>query len=345
MKSQKYYQKLNFIPKLTLPEPRKCVISITDECSMQCRMCYNWTLKDGNDVVNPAQWKHFVRDLALLKKKDMLLNIIGGEPLEKSWVLDIVREASNKGIRTSLTTNGFYIERTLFNKILDSGLSTLALSIDSTDPKVHDYYRGKKGAYKKAMEVIDFFQMSKDKAYLPELILQTIIMKRNIDDIPELVELAKRTDSVSGIYFMSVMKPHHLNLPDDWYLNDSRDIWPNDAEKVRRQLKYIISEKEKGEKIVNSAKHLSNFISYYEAPAKFIKKKSCNVMDFGIYIDSKGNASICQEKGVIGNIKKNSIYDIWYSYASIDVKKRMGKCQKNCEFLVNCFYEDEEGDE
>ena len=104
---------------------------------------------------------------------------------------------------------------------------------------------------------------------------------------------------------------------------------------------YVYNTKKKKNKIANSILQLKSFQNYFNAPEKFIKKNTCNVGDFGIYIEPNGDVFICNQKGSIGNVKNQNLKNIWYSFNTLDVKKKMKKCKKNCEFLINCFYDDE----
>ena len=162
-----------------------------------------------------------------------------------------------------------------------------------------------------------------------------------MDDLIEMVKWIDQQKHIVGVYLMAIMKPHHTNLPDDWHKYDNKRLWPSNMAKMSRTISQLIKMKNNGNKIVNSTLHLKSYENYFLYPEKFIKSKSCDVVDFGIYIDAQGNVSICAEKGVIGNIKDKSLKDIWFSNQALKVKERMKTCKKNCEFLVNCFYQDE----
>jgi hypothetical protein len=320
-----------------LNKPKKCVFSITNTCSMRCKMCYNWRMKDSLLTLSKKHWIKTVKDLSKLKESEILLNIIGGEPLEIPYVFDIINIASKNNIKTSLTTNAYNIDKNLVDKIRLSGLDTLCISLDSLDPNIHDYYRGKKGVFKKVMSTIDMFSKIKG----PEIIIQTIIMDKNLNDLPKIVKWANNHKTINGVFFMAVMKPHFTNLDDNWYKKDKLKLWPTITQKVSKSIKELIDMKKNKSKIVNSIDHLKVFEKYYKNPENFIKSKYCDVIDFGIYIDSIGDVFICNELGKIGNVKTQNLENIWFSYETLKVKKNMKKCSKNCEFLINCFYRDE----
>jgi MoaA/NifB/PqqE/SkfB family radical SAM enzyme len=325
--------------RMFMPSPKKVVISITNECSMRCKMCYNWTLKDSERSIGKDRWLAVVKELAALKKGELLLNIIGGEPLEKPWAVEIVSEASQHGIKASLTTNASMIDEDYAKRIVSSGLGTLCISLDSLKEEVHDYYRGREGVLHKAMDALDILERTQ-AAMKTEIILQTIIMDKNKEELADIARWANSRKQISGVMFMSVMKPHFTNMPDDWYRQDTAGLWPKDPAAASNAIDEIIRLKKKGYKIVNSVSHLEIFKRYYQDPSRFIKNRNCDISDFGLYIDSEGTASVCPEEP-LGNIKSKTLEEIWYSYANLKGKERMKRCRKNCEFLVNCFFQEE----
>jgi hypothetical protein len=48
--------------------------------------------------------------------------------------------------------------------------------------------------------------------------------------------------------------------------------------------------------------------------------------------------------GVIGNICRENIQEMWYSEKAQQLRQRMKECKHNCNFLINC-YKDETNDE
>jgi len=43
----------------------------------------------------------------------------------------------------------------------------------------------------------------------------------------------------------------------------------------------------------------------------------------------------------LGNIKTDNITELWYSDKAREIRKQMNGCRKNCELVVNCYYENE----
>ena len=43
----------------------------------------------------------------------------------------------------------------------------------------------------------------------------------------------------------------------------------------------------------------------------------------------------------LGNIKTDNITQLWSSDKAKEIRKQMNGCRKNCELVVNCYYENE----
>ena len=51
-----------------------------------------------------------------------------------------------------LTTNGFYLDKEMAEKLADANVSRVSVSIDSMDEKIHDEIRGRKDSWRRAIE-------------------------------------------------------------------------------------------------------------------------------------------------------------------------------------------------
>lgn len=81
-----------------------------------------------------------------------LLVIDGGEPLCREDMLDVVKYASSKGIRTTIGSNGTLIDEVMARKMLSAGVMSIAISVDGANPETHNSFRGVNGAWGQALE-------------------------------------------------------------------------------------------------------------------------------------------------------------------------------------------------
>ena len=96
-----------------------------------------------NDL-NTEQARQFIRNLAGFAKPILVLS--GGEPLFRPDIFELAVEARNSGLAVALATNGTLIDEPMANKIVDSGIRRVAISIDGADEATHDSFRRQPGS-------------------------------------------------------------------------------------------------------------------------------------------------------------------------------------------------------
>jgi MoaA/NifB/PqqE/SkfB family radical SAM enzyme len=153
------YHKLKPLQSLVLKNkiPGQLIIQITDQCNAHCPQCgMRCSEKFDRSTIAPDAAKRII-DSAAAKGVESI-SFTGGEPfLELELLVELIDYASKAGIRFIRTgTNGFYLRdlqgpyfRDRICKIADllasTGLRNLWISIDSSDPAMHESIRGLSG--------------------------------------------------------------------------------------------------------------------------------------------------------------------------------------------------------
>ncbi len=320
-------------------KPKFCSIEVSYECILRCKMCYMWKNQRMPDELNIDEWKRAICSLKKFTGPNCSINITGGEPLLKKQVIDLVKFINQEGfLDVSMTTNGFLIDKEMARSLSDAGLRMISLSLDSSNQQIHDNIRGVPGAGKKVMDAIEYFSLHRGS--LEKIGIQTIIMEPNIDTI---IDLAKWADkSKISVYFMAVVKPLCLLLPDTWHIDSEfAYLWPKEEKKINNLLDALIKFKKDGIDIGNSIAQLEAFKCYFADPNEFVKKKrNCRMGDGMLKIGPQGEVALCAEKGSIGNVRKNEIEDIWWSEPANRVREEIDSCRMNCPQLINCYFEE-----
>jgi radical SAM protein with 4Fe4S-binding SPASM domain len=83
-----------------------------------------------------------------------VLILSGGEPLLRKDIGEIIQYGSALGLRMAIGTSGTLIDRGVAKKLHEYGISSVAISLDSPTPELHDRFRGLKGAWQKAVRGI-----------------------------------------------------------------------------------------------------------------------------------------------------------------------------------------------
>ncbi len=138
-------------------------------------------------------WKRSNKDLSTEVEKAILRRIYdsgacaiafeGGEPLLRKDLREILAFSRSLPLQTSLVTNGTLLASRI-DEIAQYINGAIYVSLDGLE-KTHDAIRGVSGSFKRTLEGIT--AASKKVS----VIINTTIMDENIDEIEDLVELAK----------------------------------------------------------------------------------------------------------------------------------------------------------
>ncbi len=143
--SHKFEKDGKFIPVV--------VFNITSMCNLSCKHCY-YSAKSypDEDELSTNEILNIIDDIGNLGVPVILVS--GGEPLMKKGVYELISFMREKNIDVGLSTNGTLITEKNIEKIKKSGANYVGISIDGFE-KTHDFFRGKKGAFRRSEEAIE----------------------------------------------------------------------------------------------------------------------------------------------------------------------------------------------
>jgi len=128
------------------------VWNMTRACNLKCIHCYAHAVRRSREAeLTTEQAKTMMDDLARFGVPVLLFS--GGEPLVRPDLVELARYAVAKGMRAVISTNGTLISREKAKELKDVGLSYVGVSLDGLEA-INDQFRGKKGAFRAAMEGI-----------------------------------------------------------------------------------------------------------------------------------------------------------------------------------------------
>lgn len=316
--------------------PKFSVIMVNQACPLKCEMCYNWKVPAAQEENTLEDMQRFVSQCADLVGEKFEINLAGGEPFLRPEVFDLIRHIRSFGYTVSCTTNAFLLKGKLLDEVRASGLNHMPVSLDSLDPEVHDFLRGRPGTHQQVMDV--FTELWQDRGCLKSLTIQTIIMKPNLEGIVDLVKWAHTHDI--STYLMAIMRPVGIEIDPLWFQKkEYAFLWPDDLAKVHTVIDELIALKDKGFRIENQREQLLAFKEYFRNPTIFVKNGPCSLGDGIVNVGPDGNIYLCWEKGPIGNIKTSDIRTLWYAPFTRERRKEILTCRRNCAEMVNCFFE------
>jgi AdoMet-dependent heme synthase len=166
-------------------KPRLIFWELTKGCNLRCIHCR----ASATELSSPSDLStQAARDIIdqIAEVSSPILVLSGGEPLFRSDIFQLARYGTDKGLRVALATNGTLVTRQIAEKIVDSGVKRVAISLDGADPLTHDTFRGIPGAFDAALTG---FRNLKDLGMSVQI--NTTIARHNAHQLPDVLELAK----------------------------------------------------------------------------------------------------------------------------------------------------------
>ncbi len=126
-------------------------LHVTNKCNLRCKHCYVSSGEAFPNEVGVETWLKVI-DTVSQRHKKVRLSISGGEPLLVPWLEELLASANEKGLRTSILSNGMlWTDRRI--AALKPYLDLVNISLDGASDAVHDAVRGK-GSFRQAVRGI-----------------------------------------------------------------------------------------------------------------------------------------------------------------------------------------------
>ena len=187
-------------PQRLFYAPDWIVLAVNNACNLHCRMC---------DVGAEFEGSNFYRNLMGSSPLNMPIDLVRGvvdqaaaawprvsigfaftEPLAYPPIVEAVRLASSRGLKTSVTTNGLTLTPHA-EGLVGAGLRHLMVSLDGP-PAIHNQIRGHKASFEKAIEGIGRYLDHASRASAPTGVsVFCTITEWNIGHLEEFLEILR----------------------------------------------------------------------------------------------------------------------------------------------------------
>jgi radical SAM protein with 4Fe4S-binding SPASM domain len=167
-------------------KPRLIFWEVTKGCNLRCIHCR----ATATELMSP-------RDLPTSKALDIISQIAdfsnpilvlsGGEPLYRHDIFQLAEYATSRGLRAALATNGTLVTKDIADKIKNSGIKRVSISLDGADATTHDTFRGIPGAFDAAI-----YGMRNLQELGVSVQINTTIARHNAHQLPDVLQLARR---------------------------------------------------------------------------------------------------------------------------------------------------------
>ncbi len=156
-------------------------------CNMECPHCYAAAISEPSPTdLTHEEGLRLLDDLASCGVRIVIFS--GGEPLLRSDLFDLLRHARKLGIAPQLSTNGVLIDEAVADRLAEAGVQYVGVSIDGL-PDFNNDYRGFEGGYEAALR-----GLRNAKAAGMKTGLRMTLSRRNVDQLPAMIEVAQSVD-------------------------------------------------------------------------------------------------------------------------------------------------------
>lgn len=136
--------------------PAAVLCNLTWRCPLSCRHCYVVETAAGRPELSVSEYNDLFAQLA--REGTFWLTLTGGEPLVRPDLLDIVAAARGHHFAIRLFTSGMGLDGALAGALAAAGLSGVEISLESTDPALHDAFTGRPGSWEAAVAAARYFR-------------------------------------------------------------------------------------------------------------------------------------------------------------------------------------------
>ena len=165
------------------PRPYALLAEITYRCPLHCPYCSNPPQTRNDQELTTSEWTRVIREAAALGV--LQIGFSGGEPLARRDLPEMVRAARAANLYTNLITSGIGLDDDRVAALRDAGLDSVQLSFQSDNPDFADEIAGAR-AHQRKLDAA-----AKIRAVGIPLSLNFVIHRRNIDRLPQMIELAE----------------------------------------------------------------------------------------------------------------------------------------------------------
>ncbi|MBD3263494.1 MAG: radical SAM protein [Candidatus Omnitrophica bacterium] len=327
--------------------PDMVQVNFTFRCNLRCKMCsmheqMNRLKGEGRQIeIDSVTFGKLIKETKEMGVDNILF--IGGEPFLRKDLFELISFARSLGLNTIIVTNGVLLNEDNIRKCIDSGVDWLSISLDAASEASFSRIRGEK-VFGKITDNIDRLNLIKKELSkeFPKIVSVCTIMDENLEELLDVVELCKK-ENIERVIFQPVV----INNIDQTKRGDES------APLIRRErltaldssIDKLIAYKKKSPEnyalIANDFKNLNMIKRYFRGKAS-IRQRPCYAGYNRLQIVQEGKVYFCvsQDEYVanFGDVKKDSLKDLWFSKEAKKYRKLIKKCKSPC--LQWCSYRD-----
>lgn len=169
------------------PRPYALLAELTYRCPLHCPYCSNPTAARDERELTTEEWQNVINAAAELGV--LQVGFSGGEPLVRRDLAELTRAARQAGLYTNLITSGIGLDENRASELRNAGLDSVQLSFQADRDSLGNTIAGAR-AHQAKLTAASAIR----KTGIP-LSLNFVIHRRNIERLPQILELAETLDA------------------------------------------------------------------------------------------------------------------------------------------------------
>jgi MoaA/NifB/PqqE/SkfB family radical SAM enzyme len=291
-----------------------------NSCNQACPMCAVW--RRGGDMLTVAEMEPIFRDL---KQFGFLVTeISGGEPFLRQDIYEVFAMLDRLGFLYTAATNGTLLTSAGIDRLRHArGLLQLAVSIDSLDPATYARLRGR-DLLPVALSNLD--QLIAAGLKVP-LKINLVLNRINYRETFAFLEFAKARGLYLSVFPVNLGEGFPHRHIDDQYLATAQE---------REEMAAVFVELAR---LRRAGEPLWEYSGFYQRAADYVRGNPVGPCDAGrlyINLDADGQASVCLDREGVGDLRKNSIRELWYRLE--EEHEKITDCSENTPCFYTCTY-------
>jgi len=171
----------------------KVYLELTTRCNLNCRTCVRNVWEEPLEAMSDATFERLL--IGLRELPELRQVVLGGygEPFTHPHALDYLSALKGLGLRVTVSSNGTLLDRERAEALVQLGVDVVTVSLDGASPETYADVR--RGANLRLvlgnLEGLNRVKAERGTQF-PRLAIEFVALKRNIAELPAVVEQAKR---------------------------------------------------------------------------------------------------------------------------------------------------------
>ena len=297
------------------------VIWITSRCNLRCKMCDQWKTSPELSLkeLSMKEWFMFIDSASRMHAA--VIVITGGEALLREDLFDIIKYIRSKRMACHVCSNGTLLNKSMVEKLRESKLNSISISLDSYSAEIHNKLRG----IDCFNRVIEGIKLLKQHAPGIRVGINCVITKMNFRGLYHIVPYAESL-GVDQIKFDTI----HTNLrhkQKPYASFDGLVFEEGDIECLKLELVNL-------KRAISKTKLLTNSSTFINGMLRIEKEKVIGLPCYAGYvscaIDAFGWVSVCDNLDGYENLKDRPLEKIWSSESFQKLRQSVKNCKSKC---------------